>query len=193
MTSRSGKRTSISLPSNALPDTAHLLPEFLKECSDAVGETLLASAANQSLKGEELLRPTFTFKVDAKHPRKYKDKRTPSWTDRILAKGYGRLLGPAKGGSASILHCRSLPHVVCSDHEPVMAIIGIGHHDLTKFALEMTKKHEHFRKQTVKELEFESDTDHELKDTANRDLANSTGDCWGGADDGGLCAACTIM
>lgn len=182
---RHKRSNQLSLPSDALPETELTLPNFMKGCTDAVGETLLESAAS-GMSGEDLLRPTFTFKVDAKHPRKYKDKRTPSWTDRVLARGYGRLLGPSKGGGASVLHCRSLPHVVCSDHEPVIAVIGLGHApkdgDLHTFSQEMAKKHECFVKQSMNDLELESDTD-EWNASSPPPPPPPLGtdvDCWGG-------------
>lgn len=179
-----GKLTnSTSLPSHTNSGATSLcMPSFVIGCADAVGESLLEQATSFTSSGddERLLRPTFTFKVDAKHPRSYKDKRTPSWTDRILVRGFGRLLGPVKGGKASVLKCKSLPHVVCSDHEPVIAIIGLGRHvssDLTVFSEEMAVKHAMFlnKPQRQRDLELESDTDY--------DLQTQTSDCWGGLPD----------
>jgi hypothetical protein len=52
--------------------------------------------------------PTFTYPAYKPSPREYGDKRTPSWTDRVLWRGFHsyRTLTVNKD-------------VVCSDHEPI--------------------------------------------------------------------------
>eukprot|EP01006_Ploeotia_vitrea_P065762 TRINITY_DN93775_c0_g1_i1.p1 TRINITY_DN93775_c0_g1~~TRINITY_DN93775_c0_g1_i1.p1 ORF type:complete len:609 (-),score=61.39 TRINITY_DN93775_c0_g1_i1:85-1911(-) len=59
-----------------------------------------------------LHRPTFTFPQGQPPPRPYATKRTPSWTDRILWKGF----------QAFHLEHNSVEDVVCSDHVPVYAV-----------------------------------------------------------------------
>ena len=89
-------------------------PGLLRGCVDCVGETLRGACEGG---GEQLLRPTFTFGIGASFPRAFKTKRTPSWADRVLA----RDLGVAMGGAPRLVLCRSLPQVVLSDHEAVVA------------------------------------------------------------------------
>jgi hypothetical protein len=69
------------------------IPPILVGCRDAVAETI----SRKKL----LLPPTFTFKQDAPFPRKYKDKRTPSWPDRILFKDLNYFMSPPAAGSVS--------------------------------------------------------------------------------------------
>lgn len=47
------------------------IPPIIVNCRDCVAETIC--------KQNTLLPPTFTFKQDSPFPRKYKNKRTPSW------------------------------------------------------------------------------------------------------------------
>ena len=112
-------------------------------CTDAVGEAVRAAGRAAAEGGSggggggggEVLRPTVTYAVGAPHPRAYKSKRTPSWTDRILARDLDLLRinpldaagGGAGGGTVARLvagpvACHSLPRVVCSDHEAVVAV-----------------------------------------------------------------------
>ena len=75
-------------------------------------------------------RPTFTKEITGAPPPRpaYGKKRTPSWTDRVLLRG--ALFRPTGGAASSnadaVLSCRSLPHVVSSDHEPVAVLIACG-------------------------------------------------------------------
>jgi len=85
-------------------------PPLVADCADAVGCTLAAA--------RQLLPPTFTFTPHAPPPRPYKKKRPPSWTDRVLT----RDLSSFMGAPAALAVCKSLPHVICSDHEPVVAV-----------------------------------------------------------------------
>lgn len=102
-------------------------PLLFEGCVDAVGEAVTRGKAH--LRSEDtapqLLRPTFTYGPGKPFPRKFKDKRTPSWTDRILARNLDVALGcaelPAGEHRGCLAECRSLPLVVCSDHEAVVA------------------------------------------------------------------------
>jgi len=46
------------------------------------------------------------------------NKRAPSWADRVLIRDLSSVMGSA----TSLEECKSLPHVICSDHEPVVAV-----------------------------------------------------------------------
>jgi hypothetical protein len=100
-------------------------PLLLAGCVDAVGESVRSGAESLAAGHEDqqpaLLRPTFTFGPGKPHPRSYKDKRTPSWPDRILARNLEVALVGVAGAPATLAECRSLPAVVCSDHEAVVA------------------------------------------------------------------------
>lgn len=86
----------------------------------------------------EAVRPTFTFKPgDTNTPRKYNDKRTPSWPDRILWRGLmdhdlTDNQGDDQGddqGDEGLTHRGSsfgaVPEVLSSDHEPVYCVLGV--------------------------------------------------------------------
>jgi len=147
-----------------LPRQVVSCPVLLRGCVDAVGVALLDRGGTD--KRGELLRPTFTFAVGAAWPRAYKNKRTPSWTDRILARDlhfafesatkreawegeFERQRGATSDTAAALVgfaytalyaceapratpdasciaslqvFCRSVPRVVASDHEPVVAL-----------------------------------------------------------------------
>jgi hypothetical protein len=103
---------------------------LLMECEDVVGVEI---TENSSVK-TQLFPPTFTYKQDATFPRAYGNKRTPSWTDRILTRNLSSLFCPpiANTHDDSIIHrvkstrvevsCESVREVVCSDHEAVIAV-----------------------------------------------------------------------
>lgn len=98
-------------------DRLHLLlqggsdtPDILRHCDDVVGDAVQAMST--------YFPPTFTYKQDAKHPRVYANKRTPSWPDRILSRGLHKFFDCAE----IAVTCRSVRQVVCSDHEAVVAI-----------------------------------------------------------------------
>lgn len=86
------------------------LPILLRNCEDVVG--------NELQKMNTYLPPTFTYKQDAKYPRVYTNKRTPSWPDRILSRDLHKFFDC----SDISITCRSLREVVCSDHEAVVAL-----------------------------------------------------------------------
>jgi len=107
-------------------------PPILVRSRDAVAETVC--------KQRIIVPPTFTFTQDAPYPRKYKNKRTPSWPDRIVFRdlnyffeeagvsnrGVDFFTGSADNARvrpkvASLRYCQSLREVVCSDHEAVVA------------------------------------------------------------------------
>ncbi|GMI43562.1 hypothetical protein TeGR_g895 [Tetraparma gracilis] len=76
------------------------VPEVLLNTSDAIAEA----------RGE-FCYPTFTFKIgDKKVPREYAEKRTPSWTDRVIY-----------GGALTLRDVGVERKVIASDHEPVYA------------------------------------------------------------------------
>lgn len=87
-------------------------PPLVAGCADAVGCALAAA--------HQLLPPTFAYQPNAPPPRPYKTKRAPSWADRVLTRDLACFLG----APATPVVCKSLPHVVCSDHEPVVAIFS---------------------------------------------------------------------
>ena len=76
-------------------------PHFFTSCEDVFASENIS-----------LVSPTFTYSVGDKEPRSYNEKRTPSWTDRVLYSQNEFVLN-AVGKSSS---------VVCSDHEPVFAL-----------------------------------------------------------------------
>ena len=75
--------------------------------------------------GCEILYPTFTFQMDGNYLQKwtYSDKRTPSWTDRILV--CGSLLRNSFGTTGQKLVCIGASfNVRTSDHVPVFAALS---------------------------------------------------------------------
>ncbi|CAM9349099.1 unnamed protein product [Laminaria digitata] len=92
----------------------------------------LRDGLGAALAGGAAVRPTFTFKPgDANTPRKYNEKRTPSWTDRILWRGLmdhdqrddqrDEGLTLTRQGS----NFRAVPEILESDHEPVFCLLGV--------------------------------------------------------------------
>jgi len=104
---RGGGSSEAGQPNNAS------LPPLLTNIFDALGAAVMAADASQPL-----FRPTLTYKPNAPPPRQYVNKRAPSWADRVLA----RDLSTFMGSSTTLEACKSLPNVVCSDHEPVVAV-----------------------------------------------------------------------
>ncbi|CAM9379249.1 unnamed protein product, partial [Discosporangium mesarthrocarpum] len=86
---------------------------LLSGCSDGLEEALRMG---------RVVPPTFTFQAVSMmkatptppNRRTYKDKRTPSWTDRVLWRGFDPLGQP---------DFSSVPEVVTSDHEPVYCLL----------------------------------------------------------------------
>lgn len=89
-----------------------------------------------------MIRPTFTYPIASVHDpsaplRRHKDKRTPSWTDRVLWRGQNWVLsrteqnhsnctnGRAANGYMRIpqLACFAERRVQCSDHEAILVTI----------------------------------------------------------------------
>jgi len=92
---------------------AAALPPLLTNIFDALGTTVVAADSTKPL-----FRPTLTYKPGAPPPRQYMNKRAPSWADRVLIRDLSSVMGSA----TSLEECKSLPHVICSDHEPVVAV-----------------------------------------------------------------------
>jgi hypothetical protein len=95
---------------------ASSLPPLVTGVFDALGASVVAADASD----KPPLRPTLTYKPGAPPPRPYETKRAPSWADRVLTRDLACFLG----APATLVVCKSLPQVVCSDHEPVVAIFS---------------------------------------------------------------------
>ena len=103
------------------PSAADLAP--LRGFSDTLAEQVQRTGASGA--SAHNLHPSFTYKLNEAHPRKFNTKRTPSWPDRVLVRG-----GSAASG-VQLPPLDSLPddafefgvkrEVLCSDHEPVFA------------------------------------------------------------------------
>ncbi|CAM9222615.1 unnamed protein product [Ectocarpus sp. 4 AP-2014] len=104
--------------------------------------TGLRDGLGQSLAEGHAVRPTFTYKPkDASStPRRYNDKRTPSWTDRILWRGFedderldahpqqeGSPRGQPVSGAGRAINSTfaAVQEVIASDHEPVFCVLGL--------------------------------------------------------------------
>jgi len=96
-------------------DDDPLKAKFIKTCNDVIGMPKF-----------QLISPTFTFKIGSDEEqslqiekgegRRYAEKRTPSWTDRILA----------SKGDFEILAAGKCEDVVISDHEPVFCLMKMA-------------------------------------------------------------------
>ncbi|CAM9699290.1 unnamed protein product [Scytosiphon promiscuus] len=111
------------------------MPSFLVGLTDGL---------KQSLAKGQAVRPTFTFKPGdtSSTPRRYNDKRTPSWTDRILWRGftddechqlpdqqnpedhYARQTTQHIGDTSSG-NFAAVQEVITSDHEPVYCVLDL--------------------------------------------------------------------
>mmetsp|Transcript_18757 Transcript_18757/g.39035 ORF Transcript_18757/g.39035 Transcript_18757/m.39035 type:complete len:431 (+) Transcript_18757:113-1405(+) len=104
--------TPSSLP-GPLPEEPH--PESFGSPNDPipsiVENTMDAISLTRSLAKKPFPPPTFTFKIGATPPRAFNDKRTPSWTDRILV------------SNIDVVDVGTERTVVVSDHEPVYSLL----------------------------------------------------------------------
>ncbi|CAM9851422.1 unnamed protein product [Pylaiella littoralis] len=93
------------------------LPSLLKGLKDGLRAPLTNGQA---------IRPTFTFKPrdTSSTPRRFNDKRTPSWTDRVLWRGF-RDDEPGHPQQHTNTTFASVPEVITSDHEPVYCLLGL--------------------------------------------------------------------
>lgn len=91
----------------------------------------------------KLPNPTFSFQIDQQHPRIYAQKRTPSWTDRILISNtllkkendaeFRELCVDSKdknflSGIGKVLYLGSNEEVNISDHAPVHCFLLFQRH-----------------------------------------------------------------
>eukprot|EP00752_Nemacystus_decipiens_P018264 g16387.t1 len=107
------------------------IPSLLEGLNDGLKASLLKGQA---------IRPTFTYKPGdtSSTPRRFNDKRTPSWTDRILWRGFAddKRYHPhqdQEGSPAETLQKHtnsnstfaSVQEVISSDHEPVYCTLDL--------------------------------------------------------------------